>query len=228
MITAREPALIDVANLSREYPPATHALHAATFQVHAGESVAIVGPSGSGKSTLLAILGLLEGASSGRYLLDGIDVGTADDRERTAVRRSLIGFVFQAFHLVPHLTVRENVRFSLDISGYRGAEAQDRADDYLERVDLTHRADAFPATLSGGEQQRTAIARALAPHPRLLLCDEPTGNLDSANSSSILDLLLGTLSPTSALLLVTHDVEIAARCHRRLTVSDGRVSERAG
>lgn len=219
------PPLVAVSDLSRRYPPATAALVDATFSVYPGESVAIVGPSGSGKSTLLAILGLLEEPTAGRYLLDGTDVGAIDERRRTEMRGMLLGFVFQAFHLIPHLTVGENVTFALNISGRHGSEADALAADYLTRVDLAHRADAFPATLSGGEQQRAAIARALAPQPRLLLCDEPTGNLDSTNTNVILDLLLRTLSPTSALLLVTHDAGVAARCARRLTVRDGHVSE---
>jgi len=218
--------LIDFRDVSKDYPPETHALKSATFSLASGESVAVVGPSGSGKSTLLAILGLLDSPSDGDYRIMGQHVGNADPKRRAELRKGLIGFIFQAFHLIPHLTAVENVRFGLEVKGFGRRASADRADRYLELVGLAHRMDAFPATLSGGEQQRVAIARALAPEPRLLLCDEPTGNLDSATSASVLELLHRAAGADSALVIVTHDESVAATCSRRLLVRDGRVSER--
>lgn len=187
--------------------------------------MAIVGPSGSGKSTLLSVLGLLDTATSGSYKFNGFAVEKLGDKERTRLRRDSIGFVFQAFHLIDHLNARENVEYSLAIAGVSGPEARVITDRALTAVGLSHRVTAFPTTLSGGEQQRVAIARAIAGQPQLLLCDEPTGNLDSESSNKILELLMQSRSPQSSLVLVTHDLEVAARCTRRLHVADGVVTE---
>ncbi|WP_447943306.1 ABC transporter ATP-binding protein [Microbacterium aurum] len=176
-MTTKRETVVKAVGLARFHEPATWALRRADLVIHAGESVAIVGPSGSGKSTLLSLLGLLDTPTSGSLEICGADASSATDRARTSIRRERVGFVFQSFHLVPHLTVAENVLFGLEAKGIRGSAAQQRTSRYLERVGLRSKADEFPATLSGGEQQRTAIARALAAEPPLILCDEPTGNL---------------------------------------------------
>lgn len=215
--------LVQARELSRRFPPDTWALRQASLDIAQGETVAIMGPSGSGKSTLLALLGLLDTPTGGQYLLDGVDVTQASDRKRTALRRDLIGFVFQAFHLVDHMSVLENVALPLAIQGARRVGRQ--ADQWLERLGLAHRADAFPPTLSGGEKQRVAIARALAAQPPLVLCDEPTGNLDSTNSKRVISFLTSSPSPTTAVVIVTHDPQIARSCSRTIHLADGRAAE---
>ena len=217
--------VIRARNLTKRFPPATWALREASLDIRSGDTVAIVGPSGSGKSTLLALLGLLDSPTSGELTIGDVDVTSASDRVRTAIRRERIGFVFQAFHLVAHLSVRENVLFGLRVKGIDAAQARARTDDVLERGGLSERSSAVPGTLSGGEQQRTAIARAIAAEPQLILCDEPTGNLDSQNSATVLDQLITLASPTSAVLIVTHDDEVAQRCARSVTVRDGIAEE---
>lgn len=219
------PPLAEFCNITRSFPPSTLALSDATFQIFPGDTVAVVGPSGSGKSTLLAILGLLETATRGTHRFLGQDVSRFRDRERTRVRREHIGFVFQAFHLIPHLTALENVQYgatSLD----RRRSVRRLAASSLEDVGLAHRSDAFPTTMSGGEQQRIAIARALVRKPQLLLCDEPTGNLDSRTSQKVLDLLVSHQRADTALVIITHDATVASACSRKLYVLDGYVTER--
>ncbi len=219
--------IAQLRGVTRAFPPATVALTEATFSIAAGESIAIIGPSGSGKTTLLSLLGLLDVPTAGSYLLEGTNVSELTDNQRTRIRREYLGFIFQAFHLVPHLTVKENVLYGLRAGAFRNANANaTRAvETALQRVGLLHRATAYPATLSGGEQQRVAIARAVIKRPRLLLCDEPTGNLDSSNSALVLDTLFSVQHDESALVIVTHDPNVAARCTRRLRVRDGHVSE---
>jgi putative ABC transport system ATP-binding protein len=192
-----------------------------------GTSLAIVGPSGSGKSTLLNILGCLDRQSSGTYLLEGIDVGRLSDGERAAVRAQRLGFVFQSFNLLAHRTVLDNVMLA---EVYRGAPREGRAERALaalERVGMTHRSRFRPTRLSGGEQQRVAIARALMGEHSVLLCDEPTGNLDSVNTRSILSLFdeLGEAGLT--LVIVTHADQVAEHARRRVRMSDGRLTEEA-
>jgi putative ABC transport system ATP-binding protein len=213
--------------LGRYFAPATWALCHADLVVKAGESIALVGPSGSGKSTFLALLGLLDSPTKGTLGICGRDVTGLSDRVRTKVRRESIGFVFQAFHLVAHLTVLENVIFAMRIRHHGGPDSEERARQVVETVRLTHRANAFPATLSGGEQQRVAIARVLATRPALVLCDEPTGNLDSTTSRVVLNELLSLTQAGSAVVIVTHDVEIARQCARTVHVRDGRTMENA-
>ncbi|TXI23572.1 MAG: ABC transporter ATP-binding protein, partial [Roseateles sp.] len=167
----------------------TYALRDFDLQVREGEFVAVTGPSGSGKTTFLTIAGLLESASGGRYALDGIDVSRMNDAERSRIRNQKIGFIFQAFNLIPDLSVLDNIEVPLRYRGFGGAERRKRAADALARVGLSARAKHYPAELSGGQQQRVAIARALAGEPRLLLADEPTGNLDSAMARSVMELL---------------------------------------
>lgn len=203
----------------------TQALQEATFDVHAGDSIAITGPSGSGKSTLLSIMGLLDIPTAGTYTLCGHDVSHSSTSRRSRLRREHIGFVFQSFHLIEHLTVEENVLYGLSIRRQVGARARQLASAALERVGLRNKAANYPTDLSGGERQRAAIARAVAWPPTLLLCDEPTGNLDSHNSELVVDLLRRVVDERSALVIVTHDDDVARVCRRRLHVIDGVVRE---
>ncbi len=190
------------------------------LRVDAGESVAILGASGSGKSTLLGLLAGLDHPSAGKVWIDGTDLFALNEDGRAALRARMIGFVFQAFHLLPALTALENVMLPLELAG--ALEARQRARAVMERVGLGGRTGHYPAQLSGGEQQRVAIARAFAPHPKLLLADEPTGNLDSGTGARIIDLLFElNREQGTTLLLVTHDGELASRCSRRLKLAAG-------
>jgi putative ABC transport system ATP-binding protein len=191
--------VIDLTDVGRRFAgePPVEVLREIDLQVADGEFVAVVGPSGSGKSTLLHILGLLIAPTSGRYLLDGVDTRRARPRELARLRASHLGFVFQGFHLLPHLTVRENTAM-----GGR---------------------DARPATLSGGERQRAAIARALVAGPSLLLADEPTGNLDTASAASVLDLFGDLNADGTTIVMITHDAQVAARATRSVRIVDGRI-----
>lgn len=206
-------------------PPPVHALRPVDLTVHRGEFVTIVGPSGSGKSTFLNVAGLLDRPTEGTYLLDGIDTGTLKDTARTALRGTRIGFVFQAFHLLAHRSATENVELGMLYGDVPRRRRTDRARTALDRVGLGHRQYAFPATLSGGERQRVAIARALAPRPALLLCDEPTGNLDTATAADVLELLEELHAAGMTILLITHDPYIARRGTRTLAIRDGVLSE---
>lgn len=213
------------AGLTYPGPPPVAALKPCDLVVRKGEFVTIVGPSGSGKSTFLNIAGLLDSPTEGHYLLDGIDTGTLSDPDRSALRGRRIGFVFQAFHLMPHRTAVDNVALSMV---YAGAGRKDRvraAGEALERVGLSHRMNAVPTTLSGGERQRVAIARALAARPSLLLCDEPTGNLDSATAATIMGLLEALHGDGMTVLVITHDPAVAERGMRTLSIRDGMLSE---
>ncbi|MFN8050919.1 MAG: ABC transporter ATP-binding protein [Acidimicrobiales bacterium] len=201
--------------------PPVEALRSVDLAVTRGDYVSIVGPSGSGKSTLLNILGLLDRPSAGRYELDGVDVSSLSDGQRTAVRGQRIGFVFQAFHLLPHRTVLENVMLSQLYNRTPPKERRERARDALERVGLGHRVEFSPTTLSGGERQRVAIARAIVTGPALLLGDEPTGNLDSATTRSILELFDELHADGLTLMVITHDHEVSERAARVVTMTDG-------
>ena len=197
-------------------------LEAVDLEVAAGEAVAILGASGSGKTTLLGLLAGLDVPSRGQVLLDGIDLAGLDEDGRAALRRRLVGFVFQSFQLLPALTALENVMLPLELGGV--ASARDTAASLLARVGLGQRTDHYPRQLSGGEQQRVAIARAFAGNPRLLFADEPTGNLDSATGEEIINLMFDlNREQHTTLLLVTHDERLAARCGRRLRLAAGRV-----
>jgi ABC-type lipoprotein export system ATPase subunit len=199
------------------------ALDGVDLEVSAGEFVAVVGRSGSGKSTLLHVAGGLDTPDAGRVVFDGRDVHAMSVSERAALRRRDIGFVFQFFHLIPTLTVAENVRLPLMLDG--GRSLRDAPDEVLERVALLHRRDHLPGELSGGEMQRAAIARALVARPRLILADEPTGNLDSATGAGVLDVLTSQVADVgAALLMVTHDEDAASRASRVTTLADGRVA----
>jgi putative ABC transport system ATP-binding protein len=201
----------------------TYALRNFDLQVQAGEFVAVTGPSGSGKTTFLTIAGLLEAFSSGRYELDGIDVSRMGDDERSRIRNRKIGFIFQAFNLIPDLDVIDNIEVPLRYRGLPGAERRRLATDALARVGLSARARHYPGELSGGQQQRVAIARALAGQPRLLLADEPTGNLDSQMARSVMELLEELHRDGATLVMVTHDPQLAARAQRNVHVIDGQV-----
>jgi putative ABC transport system ATP-binding protein len=201
----------------------TYALRNFNLQVQAGEFVAVTGPSGSGKTTFLTIAGLLEAFSAGSYLLDGVDVSRMDDAQRSQIRNQKIGFIFQAFNLIPDLSVLDNIEVPLRYRRLPGAERTKRAADALARVGLSARAKHYPAELSGGQQQRVAIARALAGQPRLLLADEPTGNLDSQMARGVMSLLEELHREGATIVMVTHDPQLAARAQRNVHVIDGQV-----
>jgi putative ABC transport system ATP-binding protein len=207
--------------------PPVVALRDVDLTVWPGSSLAILGPSGSGKSTLLNVLGCLDHPSTGTYLLEGIDVGALGEAERAALRAQRIGFVFQSFNLLAHRTVLENVMLG---EVYRGAAREgreERALASLERVGMTKRATFLPTKLSGGEQQRVAIARALMGDHSLLLCDEPTGNLDSANTASVLALFDELEEQGLTVIIVTHEDQVADHAGRRVRMADGRLTEDA-
>lgn len=205
----------------------TYALRDFNLTVNEGEFVAVTGPSGSGKTTFLTIAGLLEAFSGGSYKLDGIDVSRMGDGERSAVRNRKIGFIFQAFNLIPDLSVLDNIEVPLRYRGCAPAERRKRAADALARVGLSARGRHYPAELSGGQQQRVAIARALAGEQRLLLADEPTGNLDSAMARSVMELLEELHRDGATIVMVTHDPQLAARAQRNVHVIDGQVVDLA-
>lgn len=217
--------LLDGVAVTYPGPPPVAALRPVNLRVDHGEYVTIVGPSGSGKSTLLNVLGLLDRPTSGMYQVDGIDVGRADETLRSAVRGTRIGFVFQEFHLVAHRSALENVTLAQLYNGVPRRERLARADVALKRVGLGHRLHALPTTMSGGERQRCAIARAIVNDPSLLLCDEPTGNLDSVTTSSVLALLDELMVADLTIVMITHDRDVAARGSRRLRIQDGILTE---
>ena len=209
---------------NRGRPSEVRVLSGASLALGRGEVVALVAPSGAGKSTLLHIAGLLDTADGGRVLLDGEDTTRLSDRRRTAARRSGVGFVYQFHHLLPEFSAAENVVLPQLAAGVPAEAARERAATLLERVGLTARARHRPAELSGGEQQRVAFCRALANAPRLLLADEPTGNLDPATSVRVFDMLLDLVRNTGlAALIATHNLELAARMDRTLRLQEGRV-----
>jgi putative ABC transport system ATP-binding protein len=199
-------------------------LHPLSLQVARGRFIAIVGPSGSGKSTLLGLIAGLDAPTTGTVLIDGVDITRLDEDRLAKLRGEKIGFVFQFFHLIPSLTARENVAVPMEIIGV--PDAWGRAETLLEEVGLTGRAHHYPSQLSGGEQQRVALARALANDPPIVLADEPTGNLDTANGRHIMDLLRGIHATRgTTVVLVTHDAELAALADGRLVLRDGRAVE---
>jgi putative ABC transport system ATP-binding protein len=221
--------LVQLRSASKAYPRGTGAvvaLDGVDLEIDAGEFVAVMGPSGSGKSTLLGILGCLERPSAGEYCLAGKRVSDLPDESLSRIRNRSIGFVFQSFHLIPQLTVVENVETPLLYGDVPPSEWRPCALRSLERVGLLHRADHRPSELSGGEAQRAAIARALATQPRLLLADEPTGNLDTATGDEIAGLLVGLHAEGSTVVLVTHNEALAGRAQRRVRLRDGRIEAR--
>ena len=201
----------------------THALEDLTLTVEAGEFVSVTGPSGSGKTTFLNVAGLLDTFESGTYLLDGKDVSRLSDREMSQIRNRTIGFIFQSFNLIPDLNVFDNVDVPLRYRGLGASERRQRIENALGQVGLSARMRHLPSQLSGGQQQRVAIARVLAGAPKLILADEPTGNLDSAMTREIMDLLDRINLAGTTIVMVTHSPECAERAHRQLHVFDGRV-----
>jgi putative ABC transport system ATP-binding protein len=222
--------VIELRGLARTYPgpPPVAALRPADLVINAGDYVAVTGPSGSGKSTLLHLLGLLDSPTAGTYLLDGLDTSALGDRDRSALRGRRIGFVFQSFHLLPYRTALENVLLAELYNRTPRARRMDGAVDALRGVGLGHRHDALPTTLSGGESQRVAIARALVNRPSLLLCDEPTGNLDSANATTVMELLDQLNAAGFTIVVITHDANVASHAGRTIAISDGELAERIG
>jgi len=203
----------------------THALRALDLHVREGEFVAVTGPSGSGKTTFLNIAGLLETFTGGQYILDGQDVRGMSDDARSKLRNQKIGFIFQSFNLIPDLNLFDNVDVPLRYRGMSAAERKSRIEDALTRVGLGSRMKHYPAELSGGQQQRAAIARALAGTPRLLLADEPTGNLDSQMARGVMELLEEINGQGTTIVMVTHDPELAARAQRNVHIVDGMATD---
>lgn len=224
----REIAVLSDITLTYPGPPDVRALKDVNISIRAGEFLTIQGPSGSGKSTLLNVLGMLDRPTSGRFRLSGIDVGELSDDDRASIRGQRIGFVFQAFHLLKDRSAVENVQLSLLYSGSQRELRRQRAELALRRVGLGHRFEAPPARLSGGERQRVAVARAIVNEPSFLLCDEPTGNLDSRTAASILDLLVSLNQAGQSVVVITHDDRIARLGQRRFEMVDGELTQLHG
>jgi putative ABC transport system ATP-binding protein len=220
--------MLNMTGLSKAYRTAmieTHALRGVNVHVREGEFVAVTGPSGSGKTTFLNIAGLLEEATSGRCELDGVEVSGLRDDARSRLRNQKIGFIFQGFNLIPELNLFDNVDVPLRYRGMGGAERRQRIEKALAQVGLASRMRHYPAELSGGQQQRVAIARALAGSPRLLLADEPTGNLDTQMAREVMELLEEIHAQGTTIVMVTHDPELAQRAQRHIHIVDGQVAE---
>jgi putative ABC transport system ATP-binding protein len=211
----------DVSKVYRTEMVETHALRNLSLEVREGEFVAVTGPSGSGKTTFLNIAGLLEDLTRGEYVLDGVEVKNLDDRARSRLRNEKIGFVFQSFNLIPDLNLFDNVDVPLRYRGLTRSDRRRQIESALERVGLASRLRHYPAELSGGQQQRVAIARAIAGKPKLLLADEPTGNLDSQMAREVMQLLEELNAQGTIVVIVTHDPEIAARAQRNVHIVDG-------
>jgi putative ABC transport system ATP-binding protein len=203
----------------------THALRAFSLKVEPGEFVAITGHSGSGKTTFLNVAGLLEELDSGRYVFDGQDVSRLTDNQRSHIRNQKIGFIFQGFNLIPDLNIYDNVEAPLHYRRMPAAERKRRILSALERVGLSSRMKHIPSQLSGGQQQRAAIARAISGEPRVILADEPTGNLDTTMSNQIMELLLQINAAGTTILMVTHNPELAQRAHRQVHIVDGQIDQ---
>lgn len=212
-----------VSKVYRTTEVETAALDDLSLEIKAGEFVAVMGPSGCGKSTLLNILGLIDSPSSGAYWFQGENVSGCSEKDLTRRRRARVGFVFQNFNLIDDLNVSENVEVALLYLGMSGTQRRQRVVAALESVDLAHRARHMPRQLSGGQQQRVAIARALVAHPNLILADEPTGNLDTANGAAVMEMLAGILNGGTTIVMVTHSQEYARRAHRVVHMLDGRL-----
>jgi ABC-type lipoprotein export system ATPase subunit len=217
--------MIKLAGIGRRYGTVAPvvALRGIDLEVHAGEWVAVVGASGSGKTTLLNIVGCLDRQSDGTYWFDGIEVATLNDRQQAGLRSRRIGFIFQSFHLLAHRTVLENVMLAEAYARQPRAGRADRARAALAAVGLDGRTDFLPTRLSGGERQRVAIARALLNGPHLLLCDEPTGNLDSVTTGAILEELARLHREGLTIVMITHDPGVAARAERQVRIADGQI-----
>jgi len=220
--------MIEMQNVSKVFRTAvvqTHALRDLTLKVEPGEFVAITGHSGSGKTTFLNVAGLLEELDGGRYTFDGQDVSRLTDNQRSGIRNEKIGFIFQGFNLIPDLNVYHNVEAPLHYRRMPGPERHRRITAALDRVGLSTRMKHIPSQLSGGQQQRVAIARAICGDPRVILADEPTGNLDTTMSEQIMELLMEINAAGTTILMVTHNPELAQRVHRQLHIVDGRIDQ---
>ena len=218
--------MIDVNNwqkIFRTEEVETWALNDVSFNVADGEFVAIMGPSGCGKSTLLNILGLLDNPTKGSYKLQGVEVATLDENHRTDLRKGVIGFVFQSFNLIDELNVRENIELPLLYMGVPAKERRQRAEEVMERMNISHREKHFPNQLSGGQQQRVAIARAVIAGPKLILADEPTGNLDSVNGQEVMNLLKELNRQGTTIVMVTHSRHDASYANRIINLFDGSI-----
>ncbi len=219
--------LLSLEEVTRTYGSdvRVHALREVSQNILSGDFMSIIGPSGSGKSTMLGLLGLLDIPTSGRVIVKDVESTGLGDVERSRLRGQTIGFVFQQFHLIPHLTALGNVETALLYRGLSVAERRQKAFESLEKVGLSERCDHRPVQLSGGEQQRVAIARAIVTDPLVVLADEPTGALDSENAENIMEIFAGLKSPERAVCLVTHDMEIADATDRRVSMKDGSIVE---
>ena len=204
----------------------TLALREVNLEVKEGEFVAIMGPSGCGKSTLLNILGLLDNPTEGSYLLNGREVSTLQENERTDLRKGVIGFVFQSFNLIDELNVYENIELPLLYMGLSAKERKERVEAVMQRMAISHRCKHFPSQLSGGQQQRVAIARAVLPNPKIILADEPTGNLDSKNGKEVMDLLSELQREGTTIIMVTHSQHDATYADRIIRLYDGKIVNR--
>jgi len=213
----------DLTKIFRTEEVETTALNKVTLNVKEGEYVAVMGPSGCGKSTLLNILGLLDNPSAGSYVFNGTEVANLKERDRTIFRKGNIGFVFQSFNLIDELNVYENVELPLIYLKMKTSERKKRVEDVLERMKIGHRAKHFPQQLSGGQQQRVAIARAVVANPKLILADEPTGNLDSKNGIEVINLLTELNKEGTTIIMVTHSDRDAGYAHRIVNLFDGQV-----
>ena len=221
--------MIKIENLQKVFRTEeveTVALAGVSFEVKKGEFVAIMGPSGCGKSTLLNILGLLDNPTSGQYTLDGQDVGSLKESQRTKVRKGQIGFVFQSFNLIDELNVEENVELPLKYLGVPKKERKERVVEMLRRMAISHRSHHYPQQLSGGQQQRVAIARAVICNPKLILADEPTGNLDSKNGLEVMDLLMQLNAEGTTIVMVTHSLHDSGYASRVINMLDGEIVDK--
>ena len=222
--------MLRMQNLNKVYRThmiETHALRGFDIHVKQGEFVTVTGPSGSGKTSFLNIAGLLEEFTDGEYILDGVNVKGMNDKARSRLRNDKLGFIFQGFNLIPDLSLFDNVDVPLRYRGFNSAERRERIEDALAKVGLASRMKHYPAELSGGQQQRVAIARALAGSPKLLLADEPTGNLDTQMARGVMELLEDINAQGTTILMVTHDPELALRSQRNVHIIDGQVSDMA-
>ena len=221
--------MIQISNLKKVFHYSdvyTVALGGINLEIDEGEFVAIMGPSGCGKTTLLNILGLLDNPSEGNYLLDGVEVSRLKESQRTALRKGKVGFIFQSFNLIDELNVEQNVELPLKYMGVKAEERKARVTETLRRLNLAHRAKHYPNELSGGQQQRVAIARAVICNPRLILADEPTGNLDTRNGKEVMDLLAELNDDGTTIVMVTHSQRDASNAHRIVNMLDGFLVEK--
>lgn len=217
--------MINISNLEKIYRTdeiETIALNKLSFEVKQGEFVAVMGPSGCGKSTLLNILGLLDDPDNGSFLFNGTEIARYNERQRAELRKHNIGFVFQSFNLIDELTVFENVELPLIYTGVKAAERKEKVDAVLEKVQIMHRRNHYPQQLSGGQQQRVAVARAVVNNPKLILADEPTGNLDSSNGNEVMELLINLNEQGTTIIMVTHSEHDARYSHRIIRMLDGQ------